>query len=325
MSLSSKARRALGRWRFRAPGHRSSDEGDVDGMSYRDIVWENAMEAYQSSPDPQIEVTPYIAARLEATKQELLLKAERMKRERDRRMAERHRRVLVFAATAVLVLGSAGVTSALTGMTTGIPTVDRILDALRQRDSSNGENYSPGMSVPVPEDAQVRAGSSTARVSVRWGDGDRQEVEGSAFVSENNRICFASVLPGGDDIATFSGPGSCTDPEYLQERIARGQAVIAGVKALDALVVQGYVGEDVESLDVIGPFGPLHVELTNVWDTGLPGIGRLRIFAAARVVKAADGGTYAAVVDRGIVPMAYETKSHLRGGGVVTVPATLQP
>jgi len=300
------------RLRFPRPFRRAAPRGE---QTYREIVWENAVEAYESTPDEPIEITPYIQSRLDATKAELLLKAHRMKRDHDRivGMRRRHLRVAVISA-ALLVGGSAGA-SALTNTGTGIPIVDSVLGTPQQREH-RPEDFSPGTSLPAPEDLRIGSESSIASLRVRLGGKESDTLLVTAFASENDRLCLVLARATGEGLADVAGRSGCLSPEYIEDELSRPHALIVTTVADRAVVVGGYAAQDVAALQVRGPHGALDVEMTEPW-TALPGSTPMRLFVAVIAPEELNGGTDPDEADRALDARLYEMRATLSDGRVI--------
>jgi len=289
-------------------------------MSYRDIVWENAMEAYHSSPDPQIEVTPYIAARLDAAKHELLLKANRMKRERDRRMAERRRRMVIVGATTLSVLVSAGATSAVIGVTTGVPAIDEILGVHQAQDPTRGGSIAEGSSVD-PEAGSIYPGAPVVDVEIPSEDAAGKPLTGVGFTSLSRRLCYALPSPPESKIRGHAGTLTCQPSGFVAAGLAKNHLVLLGVTSGTHFILSGIAGEDVESIEMRGPDGPLRVNVSQAWDPGLPDLGQVRVFVGVVIADQAGLENDEAATNRSLDLRAYQLKAHLADGRVMTVPA----
>jgi hypothetical protein len=282
---------------------------DEKGMSYRDIVWENAMEAYESSPDPVVDITPYIQARLDAAKEELLLKAHRTKRERERRRKERRRRFAVLAASVAGMMATVAGASAVTGVDIGFAPLDRLLGTLEER--GFGEPRYPGQ--PSPQDR--RAGSSPGvTVEVRQSASAQSRVI-TSYLSETKLVCFVEGAIETGESVELRGGGGCTPPGRVFEHLLRDTAYVGGasMEADGTLQVSGYTTADVDGVRLNGPFGEMEAVLSETWNP-LPseGIG-IRMFLAVDVVEVGTTGLMAETLDRGTRLDAYRITVLLDG------------
>jgi hypothetical protein len=314
MRFTIRARTLLTRWSARL----ARPAPDEKIQSYRDIAWENAMEAYNNSPDPPLEVTPYIASRLEAAKHELLLKADRMKRERDVRIRERRRQLVstatVLSATVALAAGA----TAVTGTGTGIPAIDSIL-GVKRSDVARGGDTGQGRG-PSLDDFAVAADSEPASVALDLGSAGT--VVGSAYLSRTRLLCFVIAQPSAQGLTKPVGGGGCGSSDKIAERLARDTAFIIGTTVDRAVIVVGYAAANVETIDVNGVPGDFIVDLAPEWRTGLTGMPPLRPFLAGVVPNEAHRGipdVSGLVMD----PRNYEIAAHLSDGRTVRLPSAI--
>jgi hypothetical protein len=314
MRVLSKTRATLARLTARARlGPR--DRGEDNAMSYRDIVWENAMEAYGSSPDPPLEMTPYLRARLDAVKQELLLKAHRTKRERDRRIAERRRRLGIVAATAMIVLSTAGATSALIDVGTGIPAVDRVLG--NYEDAASGTDRSQILaSDRPPETGRLSPEAPIVDLAIPSQNG--QDTAGVAFTSQDQKLCY--VLPAINPSSTaFEGSTVCQAPESVATAmLGDGFVLESTIADRGGVLVSGYFGPDVENLVIRSTYGPLRINMTSVWDPRLPDVGQIGVFVGVIIGDIPQDEIWDMDEGSPFDPRTYEVEAHLRDGRILT-------
>ena len=299
---------------------RARGVSDEQQSTYRDIVWENAIEAYESSPDPELEITPYIQARLDAAKQELILKAQRMKREHDQVRWQRRRRAAVVATASASVLVAAGGTAALTGVSTGVPSLDRVLGSYELHDTP--EASPAGLAHPKPESAWLNPEAPIVNFEFRWVDGGQQTAPGAAFTSQDGLICYVLPTPQNEQPDENAyGAATCQSPGLITRRVERDGFFLAGVTGGEVIVVSGYARQDVDGLEIVGPLGELYVEITDAWDPGLRDIGRIRVFVGAAVAIGTNRGRDSEALDRAMDLRVYEVRAHMQDGRVLTVPA----
>jgi hypothetical protein len=250
---------------------------DERESSYRDIVWENAIEAYESTPEPDVgpvvDITPYIQARLDAAKEELLLKAHRTKRERDLRRRESRRRVMMAMTAASLTLLAVGGASALTGFGTGVDSLDRVLGTLREKDDGSGPSQRPTAA------DRTLATDSTIALEAPIGLGG--QVAGSFYLSRSGYICFVRSTFSGEGIREPTGGGSCAAPDAVAASLRQYTAYVTGVatESDGTVVVAGLASPKVEDLRVRGE-GPMDVRLSGPWTPRSGSISPMRGFIA---------------------------------------------
>jgi hypothetical protein len=281
---------------------------DDKEMSFRDIVWENAMEAYESSPDPVVDITPYIQARLEAVRHELLLKAHRDKREHDRRRRERRRRVATVAVATVGMLATVAGASAVTGTDVGVDAIDRFLGTFED----DGPDRPAHLKHLRPA---VRTPASAPTMSVQVAAAGLPPHSMTSYMSEAHLVCLVEgSRDPAQDLQTRGG-GGCSEPDRVFEHVLRDTVMVAGTQMNKdgTLHVTGYTTADVDGVRVRGPFGSMHTVLSEPWNPDPSRTLRIRLFLAADDVDLGPEGLTADLLDRGIDPGAYRIEARLDG------------
>lgn len=316
--------------RLRKPAADEPVVHPLEHPTYHDIVWENAIEAFQDSPDeieppdesgyppvdpvfdlPPLEFSQYDRDRLKATKAELMLKAARIKREQDAALAAasakargRRRFVTVAMSASLMLVAIAGV-SAATGERIDL---DRLLGVLWDREERKTPDNSAGERV-LPH-AITRGETQTSELlTVPGPDGGPPGVAG-AFLNRGADICLAlsRPLPSGVNGGALLG---CVSSRMLQERLERQAAFLAGTSVGPVTVVLGYAALDVEELSIHAGGERLLTQLTSLWKPEGVDVEPFRVVVAAySPAAAADGLTQEeseVLTDFG----RYDVKAHL--------------
>jgi hypothetical protein len=218
-----------------------------------------------------VEIPAELAARLDATRAELLGHARDAAERRARPMRPRGARSIAVAAAAVLGLGVVGVgATALVAGSTGVPAVDRLLGVYDENLDRSGTSDHPG----AAGDLQPSASKAADPIEVTAPDGSASVT--TFYIARDGRICWAVA----DQDGRGAGTVSCEQPRNVANGIAEG-GYVPGIEVDDTHVtLRGYVGEDVLSLTGRGPAGPLDVRLGSPWKPAASELGTLRPFVA---------------------------------------------
>jgi hypothetical protein len=225
---------------------------------------------------PYIETDP-----LGAIGRELVLAAGRQTSARRRR---KHASVLL--AVALGLLATAAGALAVTNTGTGVPAIDRYLDAAETATqpavgTSPVHDHSPmpldGSPPPQPSHNPVD-GSTSVPFSLPLSNGT--SVEAVSFENRDGSLCtaFANPAPRNEEP---DGMASCIAPTLLAHALEQAPARVVGLGSAQSFAaVQGFTSKDVTQLTVIGPEGPTPAVLSREWNppgwTSTP----IRAFAA---------------------------------------------
>jgi hypothetical protein len=269
----------------------------LEHPTYHDIVWENAIEAFQDSPDeieppdesgyppvdpvfdlPPLEFSQYDRDRLKATKAELMLKAARIKREQEAaidaaKVRRRWRRQwAVVAASSFIALGI-GTAGPLAGQ--GIDAVDQWLNRL-----TNGEHETSGGSGGrfLPQLLDGHVVDLSERIDIPW-NGTSATGQLAAYVDRGENVCIAVADPPTlDGPRTGSGHG-CMPPDTIGERLFRQVVLPIGTRLGPTTLVVGFAAVEVESIEMTSRYGPSLVRLGRPWTPDIEGAKPFRLFA----------------------------------------------
>jgi hypothetical protein len=236
--------------------------------------------------------------------------AELVKAGRRRTAARRRRqRAMTAVATGLLTLVSAAGASAVLDFSTGVPAVDRLLET-RQADNGSPPMASDGTTPARPD---IRPGPEPASEPVESSSGDVVSV---AYVSRGGLLCFASAEPHGEGVSEARGGRGCMSPSDLTQRLAGDYAYLARVMIdKETVVVQGLVADEVDEARIVGPDGPLEVQLGRPWAPDALGGVSVRPFVADRE----SGALRADDVDRAVDARNYKIFAQLEDGRTVEV------
>jgi hypothetical protein len=203
------------------------------------------------------------------------LRAELVGAARRQAVRRSRRRRVVAAATALLTLlaATAGA-AALSEFSTGVPTIDRLLDV--EGGSLVGE--------PGP-------GGATEPLSVPTNDGTAQAL---AYLSRDGTICHveAEAHPRIDG-AVRGGGGGCYQAADLAAKLDReGIVWSASTLGPDRRVFSGYADGDVDRIRVLDDPQAADVQLTKPWTPKMPDAEALRFFVIVdeRDIDVGDDG-----------------------------------
>jgi hypothetical protein len=204
--------------------------------------------------------------------------------------ARRQRRGLAVAAVAsllVLGLGSAAASALIFG-TTGIPALDRIVNARHARESPRSSARSARQSAPpvgpLSQPFQPAPGETSG--PLRWPAadlGDRR-LEGFAYLNEPGNVCFVVAVrdrrrPTQAVPANFGACGPFA--RGIARQLATAPAALAVTRSAAPGFLAGYAAANVEDLTIATPNGqPLRVRLSDPWTPDAPGAVPMRIFIA---------------------------------------------
>jgi len=208
-----------------------------------------------------VDLSPELAARLDAARGELVEHARGVTARRARRRRVRRRRTASLAMAALLsltVLG-AGATALVTG-STGIPAVDRLLGIYEKNSGRAGSAGQPDPSVDSTS-IEFRAGG-IPMVSA-W------------YLARNGDVC--SVLTDAD--RGSSGDLACVTPAEMVESLDRsGGALYSVTEGASGVILRGYTRSDVQRLEGSGPAGQIDLYLGDIWSSGAQGVDSMRPF-----------------------------------------------
>lgn len=209
---------------------------------------------------------------------------------RRRAAARRRRRQLAATvATGLTMLVAVTGVSAVSGFSTGIPVIDKVLS------QEHGEQRAAPLKEDIPAgppgtDVRPAPGSTSDALDLRWPDGSAG-AKGLAYLSMGGDVCFVRAgKPGRGGATEARGRSGCMAPESIGERLTDQPAFVAGVVVGNPTTVSGYAAPDVEAIEITGPGGPLDVQLTRLWTPNtLDGV-TMRVFAATGDMDLNDGG-----------------------------------
>lgn len=260
-----------------------------------------------------VDLPPELAARLDAARVELVDQARGAATHGSRHGGARRRRTasLVTAALVTLALLGAGATALIAG-STGVPAIDRLL----------GVEQSQLDSIDAPRpDVAPRAGDASDPLVVPWGEDGSREAVGVAYVGRGDDICLslAAQLPDGGQ--RLVGGGGCTPADSVWERLDTGDAFVASTAFGAPTSITGLASEDVESIGVAGPNGPLTVELGRSWVPDLDGAMPVRMFVAVARPGSEPADPTPAEAAAISDPRNYRLVARLRDGRSIEIPA----
>lgn len=206
------------------------------------------------------------------------------------------RRILAITATALALLIVTSGALALTDADTGVPAVDRFLDAAsaphetRVLDGSH-DPLPPGVQAPPRPAAGLQPvrDSASPPLDVSLSDGTRALAVG--YQSQGGSICAALADPRAP-ATELQGFVGCVDA-HLLERVLRDQpariVAMGGANQSGELVVQGVADDTVAGITVVGSAGRVHAALSDAWKPAGWHGAPLRVFFAALGRRAAGG------------------------------------
>jgi hypothetical protein len=239
----------------RSDFHLAASETPVEGVDYE-------------LAEPPAE----LAARLDATRAELLDSARQASKRQARPTRARRGRSIAIAIAALLGLGVVGAgASALVAGSTGVPAVDRLLGIYEAGLNKPEASERPGSS---GGDLQPSPSKASEPIEVALEDGSR--VVTSFYSAKDGKICWAVA----DSEASSSGTLSCEVPAAVATGMRDGGYVPAIEVGPSNVIIRGYVGADVVALSGRGPEGSLDVSLGAPWAPGGSDLEPLRPFVA---------------------------------------------
>jgi hypothetical protein len=184
---------------------------------------------------------------------------------RGRIVRRRRRRRAALVVTLVLLLVAAGAAaSELTGLSTGVPAVDRLL-AVESGDGGRGLELRPGTggaSDPLPAPGLTGGKGGMAL----------------AYLSRAGRVCTAAAEDIGDR-GVRGGFGGCYEPADLARRLERRGVVLTSMSGgPDDRTYSGYAAGDVVAVRLLLPGAPVEAKLTEPWTPRAPGGEPQRFF-----------------------------------------------
>jgi hypothetical protein len=188
----------------------------------------------------------------------------------------RRRRAAAIAATVALLLAAAATASELTGFSTGVPAVDRLLD-VESGDDGHGLELRPGTggaseALPAPGLTGGKGGVALAYVN-RAGD-----------------VCAVAAEDIGER-GVRGGFGGCYDPADLARRLDR-RGLVVGPMALgaDERTYAGHADGDVVALTLLLPDARVRARLTPRWTPKGGEAQRFWVAADRRKLDVGDDG-----------------------------------
>jgi hypothetical protein len=200
-----------------------------------------------------------------------------------RRRAARRRartRVLAAAAAAVMLLAIAAAAGALSNFSTGVPTVDKLLQIESGVDAPPGE---------AGRDLRPGPGAASEPLKVPVMDRTGHAV---AYLSRDGRICHATAQRHPRIEGSVRGSfGGCYEPADLARQLEL-RTILWGGSSLgpDHRVFSGYAAADVEEIRVVGEDHPMRVGLSPPWTPAAPGAEPLRHFVVVDETDIDVGG-----------------------------------
>lgn len=257
-----------------------------------------------------VEMTPALEARRDEVLGELRdYQSRRGARRAHIRRAYRRRHVAAFgAATALMVVAVAGA-SALTGIGTGLPEIDRLLGNL-QEDSSETSS---------PSAADVRLDPSAAGVPMELHIDDTHVVTALTYVSRSKQLCtLHAAKPHQERKSGAPKGGGCVPPAFLEHRLDRDKALVSGFFTTDSgVALTGFASDDVQSVTIRGLGKSLKVEISDSWTTHIPGLDAIRVFLAGATFGFIEDGLTLDESDYVTGPARYGVEAELEDGRVV--------
>jgi hypothetical protein len=256
------------------------------------------------------ELSPELLGRLERTRAELLDSARAASAAGGRRRRGRRRRTLslTVAALVTLTVVGAGATALMTG-STGVPAVDRLLGIFEaEREDARGRpkvDLSPSAPGPVIEMDLP-------------GDGRVELVEGSTYVGRGGQICSATTQFARGSGQRRQGTAYCEPPSVLAADLRAQPLKVATIQVSGAVVLTGWVGDEVRKLSVIGPYGPVTARLSKPWLPPDSATGSVRSFLAIGSVGRTNGSD-AEDAHRALLLESYEFRVTFEDGRTLKV------
>jgi hypothetical protein len=234
---------------------------------------------------------------------------------RRRTMARRRaKRVSTTTAVGFATLAMAAGATAVMDVSTGVPAIDKVLQV--HKDEAVRSEGALGR--PTLGDLQVAEVDNAVSPSLQvpWGAGSAVGVN---YLSRDGELCLALAMTDGEGVSGARGQATgCTAPGAVSQRLADQASFVSGLTVGETLIVNGYANEDLASLSVRGPSGPLEVRLSDVWSPETDGGGPMRVFLAFGPVDA-NGDGRRDVKDVALLtdPAVYTVEAKLKDGRTV--------
>lgn|GEM_PF-5400803 len=278
--------------RLRLKVSKIADPYDDDIPSYKEMALENAEEALRIAemlddgpyPEPPVagidydeaEVSEGMGARIDARMEEVYVFTRRVKERQAARRAARRRRVVGAVAVGALVLTSGAGASALILGTTGVSTLDRLLNVYDEIQDGDPYLHSPlGVST---SDFGDTPGDKRLVVTAPVGSSHPNGVRLTAFRKDHS-ICMAVLMLAPRSVGA-RGSVTCASPQAIVYGLKADAIMPYGVHSDRVGILTGFARKELKSLTGTGPGGVLNVTLSAPWDPSILGLGRFRIFIA---------------------------------------------
>jgi hypothetical protein len=210
------------------------------------------------------------------------------------------RRALLVAAVVVALFALAGGALALSGVSTGVPAIDRLLD----ESTRSFEDVPPGS--PVPR-FQPQRGSVSEKLRFQF---HRHHYTAVGFRAEDGSVCSALVEP--ESMRATGGIG-CIGARSLRRTLALDPARLSGGGGGPETILNGVARAEVVSLDLIGAGDHGVVALSEAWRPGGEDSQPIRFFYV--VLDVAPAGPRAP-----LLPESLRIEARLEDGSVTRLP-----
>jgi hypothetical protein len=200
---------------------------------------------------------------LQRIRAELVAAAARANRRRLRR-----RRIVVLTALPVLLATASAGAAVVGGLMTGVPAVDRLLEAEGQPNDPTDPSGGPNSASAVLQLPNTADGSGAGEV---------------AYLSRDGRICKAQAdLRQHDGVPRGTSGGGCYAPAALAKSLSTHTAICCeSSNGPDRRIYDGFATGDVVALHFYMENGAtFDAKLTPKWTPDVPGAAPLRIFVA---------------------------------------------
>jgi hypothetical protein len=209
------------------------------------------------------------------------------------------RRVLLVAAVVGALFALAGGALALSGVSTGVPAIDRLLDGAT-RDVEDAPPRSP-----VPR-FQPQPGSVSPKLRFEFRG---HEYTAVGFRAEDGSVCSALVEPR--SVRANGGIG-CIGARSLRRTLAEAPGRLSGGGGGPFTIANGFARAEVMGLALTGAGHHGMVALSKPWRPAGEGGEPIRFFYV--VMDAAPGARWP------LLPKGVEIEARLADGRVVTLP-----
>jgi hypothetical protein len=182
------------------------------------------------------------------------------------RRRRRRRRAALVVTLALLLMAAGAAASELTGFSTGVSAIDRLL-AVESGEGGRGLELRPGTG---------RASDALPAPGLTGGKGGMA----LAYLSRAGRVCAAAAEDIGDRGVRGSF-GGCYDPADLARRLERRGVVLTGMSGSPRdRTYSGHAAADVVAVRLLLPGGPVEARLTRPWRPRAAGGEPQRFFIA---------------------------------------------